>query len=99
LKDRTGKPGALAYFDYGYFLSSLKQIQWLYKEDLTGGASGYEFIQKALDLNPDSAEMHFAAALAAVDPPRPADRDAHLAKARAAKNDTLLAENLATHFR
>jgi hypothetical protein len=87
------KAGALAYFDYGYFLASLNQIHWLYKEDLSAGVDGYQFVQKALALAPDSPEMHFAAAIMA-----PAEREAHLAKARAAKNDALLAENLSTHF-
>ncbi|MGD0297848.1 MAG: hypothetical protein ABSE86_12085, partial [Bryobacteraceae bacterium] len=73
-------------------------IQWLYKEDLSAGVDGYQFVQKALALAPDSPEMHFAAAIMAASPPRPAERDAHLAKARAAKSDALLAQNLATHF-
>lgn len=94
LKNREeAKPGALAYFDYGYFLASLNQIHWLYKEDLSAGVDGYQFVQKALALAPDSPEMHFAAAMMA-----PAERATHLAKARAAKNDALLAENLSTHF-
>lgn len=94
LKNREeAKPTASAYFDYGYFLSSLNQIHWLYKEDLSAGVDGYQFVQKALALSPDSPEMHFAAAIMA-----PAEREAHLAKARAAKNDSLLAENLSTHF-
>ena len=91
-------PGAAAIFDYGYFLSSLKQIEWLYKEDLTGGVDGYPFVQKALAIQPDSSEMHFAAAIMASSPPRPSDRDEHLRKARAAKNDSLLAQNISTHF-
>lgn len=99
LKDReTAKPSANGYFDYGYFLGSLNQIHWLYKEDLSAGIDGYQFVQKALALAPDSPEIHFAAAIMAASPPRPAERDAHLAKARAAKTDTLLAQNLATHF-
>jgi hypothetical protein len=94
LKNREeAKPGASAYFDYGYFLGSLNQIHWLYKEDLSAGVDGYQFVQKALALNPDSAELHFAAAIMA-----PAERETHLAKARAARNDALLAENLSTHF-
>ena len=90
--------GAAAIFDYGYFLSSLKQIEWLYKEDLTGGIDGYQFVQKALAIEPDSSEMHFAAAIMASSPPRPSERDEHLRKARAARNDSLLAQNLSTHF-
>jgi hypothetical protein len=94
LKNREeAKPSASGYFDYGYFLASLNKIHWLYKEDLSAGVDGYQFVQKALALAPDSAEMHFAAAVMA-----PAERETHLAKARAAKNDALLAENLSTHF-
>jgi hypothetical protein len=91
-------PGAAAIFDYGYFLSSLKQIEWMYKEDLTSGIDGYQFVQKALAIEPDSSEMHFAAAIMASSPPRPLEREEHLRKARAAKNDSLLAKNLSTHF-
>ena len=91
-------PGAAAIFDYGYFLSSLKQIEWMYKEDLTSGIDGYQFVQKALAIEPDSSEMHFAAAIMASSPPRPLEREEHLRKARAAKNDSLLAQNLSTHF-
>jgi hypothetical protein len=99
LKDRqTATPTANAYFDYGYFLASLSQIHWLYKEDLSAGIDGYQFIEKALALAPDSPEMHFAAAIMATSPLRPAERDAHLAKARAARSDALLAQNLTTHF-
>jgi hypothetical protein len=99
LKDReAATPNANAYFDYGYFLASLKQVRWLYKEDLSAGIDGYQFVEKALTLNPDSPEMHFAAAIMLTNPPRPAERDSHLSKARAAKSDALLAQNLATHF-
>ncbi len=96
--EQAARPSALAYFDYGYFLASLKQVNWLYKEDLSAGMDGYQFVQKALALDPDSPEMHFAAAIMTADPPRPSERDTHLAKARAAKSDALLAKNLATHF-
>lgn len=97
--EKSAKPSAVAFFDYGYYLASLKQVNWLYNEDLTAGVDGYGFVQKALAIDPDSSEMHFAAAIMTADPPRPSERDAHLAKARAAKNDALLAQNLATHFK
>lgn len=91
----TSKANALADFDYGYFVESLKQMNWRYKEDLTNGVDGYEYVMKALAQTPDSAEMHFAAALMTFsNPPRPADREEHLRKARA-KSDPLLSENLA----
>ncbi|HLK17494.1 MAG TPA: hypothetical protein VKT81_01020 [Bryobacteraceae bacterium] len=99
LKEReSAKPTANAYFDYGYFLSSMSQIQWLYKEDLAAGVDGYQFVEKALALEPNSAELHFAAALMATVPARTTERNEHLARARTAKNDALLTQNLATHF-
>ncbi len=96
--EKSAKPAAAAFFDYGYFLSSLKQIEWKYKEDLSAGIDGYAFVQRALAIDPDSSEMHFAAAIMASSPPRPTDRDEHLRKARAARNDALLAQNLSSHF-
>src|SRR5258708_15061169 len=67
LKQRaTGtNPRAAALFDYGYFTETLKQLDWKYKEDLTGGVDGYPFVQRAIVLQPDSAEMHFTAAIIA----------------------------------
>ena len=99
LRARTASGGsALANFDYGYLLSSFSQMTWRYKEDLTGGVDGYEFVKKALAIQPDSAEMHFAAAIMASWPARPTDREEHLRKARAASGYALLARNVASHF-
>jgi hypothetical protein len=99
VNEKSPKPVAAGYFDYGYFLASLNQINWMYKEDLSAGVDGYGFVQKALEIDPESPEMHFAAAIMASSPPRPAERDRHLAKAKAATSDKLLAQNLASHFR
>ena len=96
--EKSAKPNAFAYFDYGYLLTSLKQIDWLYKQDLSAGVDGYEFVKRALAIDPESAEMHFAAAIMTSSPPRPLERDEHLRKARAAKSDQLLARNLNSHF-
>jgi len=98
LHARTSGSTAFANFDYGYLLASFSQMTWRYKEDLTGGVDGYDYVKKALAIQPDSAEMHFAAAIIASSPPRPADREEHLRKARAATADTLLSRNMATHF-
>jgi hypothetical protein len=99
LKQRATAPSAsaTALFDYGYFTETLKQLVWKYKEDLTGGADGYSFVERALALQPDSAEMHFAAAIIARHPQRP-DYSEHLNKARAAKSDALLAGNIKSHL-
>ena len=100
LRERTSTAtSALAYFDYGYFAATLKQMEWKYKEDLSGGVDGYPFVKKALALDPGSAELHFAAAMMTSSPFRPAEREEHLQKAREAKGDALLAQNLSAHFK
>lgn len=100
LKQRAGgtTPSAAALFDYGYFAETLKQIEWKYKEDLTGGIDGYSFVQNAIALEPDSAEMHFAAAIMTRDSKRPGF-EGHAQAARAAKSDGLLAANVDSHLR
>ena len=99
LKQRAGEaaPSAAVLFDYGYFAETLKQLDWKYKEDLTGGADGYSFVQKAIALEPDSAEMHFAAAIMTRYPQR-LEFAEHARVARAAKMDRLLAANVGTHL-
>ena len=90
-------PSALALFDYGYFAETLKQIVWKYKEDLTSGADGYSFVKRALAMRPDSADMHFAAAVMTHLSQR-SDYQEHASKARAAKSDALLAANIHSHL-
>lgn len=99
LKERasTSTPGATALFDYGYLAETLKQIEWKYKQDLSGGVNAYSFVQRAIAMDPDSAEMHFAAAIMSRHPQR-SDYSEHARKARAAKSDTLLAANIRTHL-
>ena len=99
LKQRasTSTASATALFDYGYFAETLKQIEWKYKEDLSGGVNGYSFVQRAIALDPDSAEMHFAAAIMTRYPQR-ADYSEHARKARAGKSNMLLAANIRTHL-
>ena len=100
LRERTSTAtSALSYFDYGYFAATLKQMDWRYKEDLSGGVDGYALVKKALALDPGSGEMHFAAAMMTSSPFRPAERQEHLQKARDAKGNALLAQNLAGHFK
>lgn len=97
LKDRTAKADAQAYFDYGFAVETMKQMLWKYKDDLTAGTDGYSFVEKALALNPGSAEMQFAAAIIAFYPRR-ADYQEHVDKARSGVSNGLLAENLRTHL-
>jgi hypothetical protein len=92
-KDAKGPARALALFDAGFFVETLRHARM----DL--GVDGYELLTQAIQVRGRDAEMEFALALASSWPrPRPAHRD-HLARARAgAKDGSLLATNLASHF-
>ena len=99
LKKRAeaSSPSALVLFDYGYFAETLKQIVWKYKEDLTRGADGYSFVKRALTMQPDSADMHFAAAVMTRHLQR-SDYLEHASRARAAKSNALLVTNIHSHL-
>jgi len=89
---------ALTYFDTGYLAETYKQ--WL--GDPSGnpaaGIDGYELIKEAIQLRGNDPEMEFAAALVTLSRPG-AEHQAHAQKAIAgAKEDPLLARNLASHF-
>jgi hypothetical protein len=72
LETGSGKPDALALFDYGYLGETMKQA-WATKDlcDNIGpanGVDGYAYIRQALQLRGPDAEMEFAAALDFVAP-------------------------------
>jgi hypothetical protein len=96
--DATGHLGALAWFDIGYLAETYKQ--WLGKGEPNPatGIDGYAWVEKAISLRGQDAEMEFAAALITLGRPESDHRD-HVRKALAgAKNDPLLAQNLASSF-
>ena len=88
---------ALYYFDIGYLAESYKQ--WLEQDSNPArGIDGYALVKQALQLRGDDPQMEFAAALITLAGPASA-HDQHAQKAKAgAKNDPLLARNLASHF-
>lgn len=89
---------AHAWFDAGYLAAVL--TQWSGKDqNPAAGVDGYSMVKKAIVLRggPD-AEMEFAAALITLYPAQP-EHQQHAQKAIAgAKNDPLLAKNLASRF-
>lgn len=96
--DATGHPDALAWFDAGYLVETYKQ--WIGKSEPNpaAGVDGYDWVKKAILLRGEDAEMEFAAALITLSGP-PSDHRDHVRKANAgAKNDPLLALNLASSF-
>jgi hypothetical protein len=96
LRDRSkdAKPAdrALALFDAGFFAETLRQT------NMDPGLDGYTLMAEAAKLRGADPEMEFALAVASVHPQRKEHRE-HLARARAAAREgTLLANNLASHF-
>jgi hypothetical protein len=92
VKTATGGNLALALFDVGFFIETLRQT------GLDRSLNGYDTLVKARELRGPDADMEFALALASAWPKRKEHSD-HLSSARAgAKAGSLLATNLASHF-
>ena len=96
--DAAGRPEALAWFDAGYLAETYKQWIGRSEPNPASGLDGYASVKKAISLRGEDPEMEFAAALITLKGPESDHRD-HVRKAMAgAKNDPLLARNLASHF-
>jgi hypothetical protein len=62
LKKRASEgSNGLAMFDYGYYVESLKEMQWKYKDDITAGVDGSRYVNKAMALMPEAADIRLAA--------------------------------------
>jgi len=94
---QSGAPPALCYFDVGYLAETYKQ--WLEpSHNPAQGIDGYALVKQSIQLRGHDSEMEFAAALITLSGPAPEHRE-HVEKAMAgAKTDTLLAQNLSSHF-
>lgn len=97
------KETAFAMFDYGYLVEAYKQAgDGSQGPKLVGATDGYALIVKAIALRGGDPAMELAAALACEGRRRESGRDAyvaHLQRAAAgAKEGSLLARNLLTHF-
>jgi hypothetical protein len=96
--DAAGHPEALAWFDAGYLIETYQQ--WIGKGEPNpaSGLDGYGLIKKAISLRGQDPEIEFAAALVTLTGSQN-DRQDHVRKAMTgAKNDPLLARNLAANF-
>src|SRR5438045_853153 len=106
--ESAGHADALAWFDAGYVVETYKQ--WIGRDlphmtdgipmdaNPAAGVDGYAMVKKAIALRGDDPQMEFAAALITLSGPRD-EHAQHAQKALAgAKTDSLLAQNLATHF-
>jgi hypothetical protein len=91
--EARGTPDALAWFDAGYFVESLKQVAKAEAE----GSDGYGWVVKALRLRGSDAEMEYAAMLIARESPRRPGR--HWPRVHtASKQDPALARQLEASF-
>jgi hypothetical protein len=103
--ESSGHPDALAWFDVGYLAETYKQWigqNWMRvskdEQNPAAGVDGYAFVKKAIGLRGSDPQMDFAAALITLSGPQNEHRQ-HAQKAIAgAKRDSLLAQNLASHF-
>jgi hypothetical protein len=91
-KSATGPAQALALFDEGFFIETLRHT------GVDRSLSGYELMVQALAARGEDPDMEFALALA-TSWPKTKEHSQHLAKARSgARPGSLLASNLASHF-
>lgn len=89
---------SLTYFDTGYLAETYKQWLGDSSSNPAEGIDGYALVKEAIQLRGNDPQMEFAAALISLSHPD-AEHQAHAQKAIAgAKNDPLLARNLASHF-
>jgi hypothetical protein len=96
--DAAGRPDALAWFDVGYLAEAYQQWMGKGEPNPAAGFDGYSWVRKAISLRGWDPEMEFAAALITLKNSGSAHRD-HVQKALAgAKQDPLLARNLASNF-
>ncbi len=108
--EARGKPDALAWFDAGYFVETVRQrdttfrrlpdgsSEPVYHPNVAMNLQGYAWIEKALALSGNDPSMEFAAAII-TSWPRQKSHDEHLRKAIAgATEGSLLARNLLSHY-
>ena len=96
--EAAGKPDALAWFDAGYLVEAYKQ--WYPKDtpNPAAGVDGYAWVKKALSLRGSDPQMEFAAALITLAGPEGEHREQVTRAMAGAKQDPLLAQNLASRF-
>jgi hypothetical protein len=92
-------PDAFALFDAAYLTEAYKQ--WLGEsgENPAHGLAGLDWMNKSVQLRPNDAQIAFGASLIALQGPEAKQREYAHQSIAGAKNDKLLAHNLASHFR
>jgi hypothetical protein len=103
--ETSGRPDALAWFDVGYLAESYKQWigqPWMRlnqdEQNPAASVDGYALVKRAITLRGADPQMEFAAALITLSGPQDEHRQYAQKAIDGAKNDSLLAQNLASHF-
>jgi hypothetical protein len=96
--DDAGRPDAMAWFDVGYLAEAYKQWMGKGEPNPAAGLDGYSLVRKAISLRGSDPEMEFAAALITLLKPDSIHRTYVRKAMDGAKNDPLLARNLASTF-
>lgn len=96
--EASSNPDPFALFDAGYLTEAYKQ--WLGEkgENPANSLDGLPWIEHALQLRPNDAQMAFAAALITLRGPGSEHRGYAQIATAGANNDELLKRNLAIHF-
>jgi hypothetical protein len=103
--ESSGHPDALAWFDVGYLAETYKQWigqNWMRvskdEQNPAAGVDGYAFVKKAISLRGSDPQLDFAAALITLSGPQNEHRQYAQKAIAGAERDSLLAQNLASHF-
>jgi hypothetical protein len=103
--EASGHPNALAWFDVGYLAETYKQWigqPWMRvnkdEQNPAAGIDGYAFVKTAIALRGMDPQMEFAAAMITLSGPQDEHRQYAQNAIVGGKNDSLLAQNLASHF-
>ena len=94
--ESSSNPDAFALFDAAYLTEAYKQ--WLGEKNPANGLDGFTWMKKAIQLRGNDPQMEFAAALITLRGPESEHQEYAQKATNGAKNDQLLARNLATHF-
>ena len=97
--ESSSHPDAFALFDAAYLTEAYKQWLGEKEENPANGLDGVAWLKQAMQLRPGDSQMAFAAALMTLQGPETEHREYAQKAIAAAKNDELLARNLASHFR
>jgi hypothetical protein len=96
--ESSSNPDAFALFDAAYLTEAYKQWLGEKNQNPANGLDGFIWIKKAIQLGGNDPQMEFAAALITLRGPEAEHQEYAQKATNGAKNDELLARNLASHF-